>query len=142
MGSVSDRGEDLVYAGTYPYSTAPTPPQTVPPPVAPAPTTAAPVTRDQLAQYLRTMGVMQGTYPRTTVNPQNNVTLSGPAPVITDPFRHMFSQKQVYRYGASPTKSVIFPTTTVDESGKPKTTYTTGTLEWWKPTAKVQYDEK
>src|SRR5688500_587893 len=101
MGGVSDRGEDVIYTGspnypehqTYtpppPAPAKPKPPAAVPPPA----TTPAPTGPDSYsqAQLAAALAYLRGNTPRPNVNPQNNVMLSGPNPVVTDPFRHMFN---------------------------------------------------
>jgi hypothetical protein len=65
--------------------------------------------------------------PPPSINPANNAMLSGPNPIITSPFRHLFTQGQVDAYGLH-TPMVI---SNVDAAGK----IHSRDYNWWDPNA-------
>jgi hypothetical protein len=143
MGGVSDRGADVVYA----YQPTYTPP--APTPAAPAPSsssTPAPQQQgspnltyksspavqnyinDQIKQRLqKAFGALRTPSPTGT-------TISGVNPIITAPFRHMYTPAQNKAYGLKDPMEVVKSSTTM-EDGEPKTETEIRPLEWWRPRA-------
>jgi hypothetical protein len=65
--------------------------------------------------------------PPPSINPANNAMLSGPNPIITSPFRHLFTQGQIDSYGLH-TPMVI---SNIDAAGK----IHSRDYNWWDPNA-------
>lgn len=79
---------------------------------------------------LRRIGVtgdITGQAPST--NATTGATLSGPNPIITSPFRHLFSQEQIDQFGQHTPMEV----NTLASDGTMKQQ----TLNWWDPNAQL-----